>query len=401
MIRSAEISHYKSVAEASLRFRDQVVIVGPNGSGKSNILDAIYFLRDCVVDDIDTAVTKRHGIDSIRQWSRTRPYNIILSLSFENSEGSGSYRVVISSSKGNYRILEEFGTWSGPSPRLRYRATNEPAEHGFSSFARGEDGRLVFTSTFDDYGVERPHRVDPEELFLTSLSGRLVLPPLNLFRQIAEELISFSKYNIYPNTLRDPQLVSKDLVLRENGSNVGSILKRLNSNRRLSRNKDDIISAVRMLMPSVVDIQVRSAGGYYVPVLRVEEDNGDVHDFNLSQISDGTLRTLGLLTAFYQPNAPEKIGIEEPEQMIHPGALPVFAEAMADFVKGGSGGERQVLITTHSPTLLDLVDPRDIVWARLKRGVTECGAVSNRQLKVIKEQLFTAGELLLSEGFFA
>lgn len=401
MIIRAEISHYKSIAEASLSFRERVIIVGPNGAGKSNILDAIYFLRDCVVDDIDTAVTKRHGIDSIRQWSRTRPYNIIILLQFQNARGSGSYRVAISSSKGNYKVLEEYGSWSGPNPRYRLGVDQDV---GYSSFSRAEDGSLSFQTTFSDYAMDRPTRIDPEELFLTSLGGRIVVPPFSLFRPIADELSSFSKYNIYPNTLRDPQLVSKDPVLRENGANVGSILKRVNSNRRLGRNKEDILAAVKMLMPSVSDIQVRSAGGYYVPVLRVEEQNGDLHDFNLSQISDGTLRTLGLLTAFYQPNAPEKIGIEEPEQMIHPGALPVFAEAMTDFVNGTpslAGRDRQVFITTHSPTLLDLVDPSDIVWARFKKGVTECGSVSKRQLTVIKEQLFTAGELLLSEGYFA
>lgn len=400
MIVSAEISHYKSIFDAHLKFSDRNIIVGPNGSGKSNILDALYFLRDCARDDIDTAVTKRHGIDSIRQWSRTKPYNITIAIRFNNSHGTGYYRVVISSSKGHYRIIEESGWWNGPHPRERFRE-NPVRKNGYSSFFRQEDGSVSINSPFSDLNPERPIRSDPDDLFLTTISGRLSISPYILFRPIGDELSSFFKYNIYPNTLRNPQLVSKENTLSEDGSNLASVLKQINSNKRTTRGKNDILSGINYIMPHVVDFQVKSAGGFYVPVLRVEEPNGDLHDFNLSQISDGTLRALGLLTAFYQPSAPEKIGIEEPEQMIHPGALPILAEAATDFVERRSGNNnRQVFITTHSPTLLDNFPADNIIWARFRKGVTEAGTISHRQLDLVKRQLFSPGEILLTEGFF-
>ena len=90
-------------------------------------------------------------------------------------------------------------------------------------------------------------------------------------------------------------MVSKDNLLKEDGSNLASILKRVNSNRRFANLKEDILSGVKSMMPSVVDFQVRSAAGFYVPVLRVREANNDVHDFNLSQISDGTYEHLVFL----------------------------------------------------------------------------------------------------------
>lgn len=95
-----------------------------------------------------------------------------------------------------------------------------------------------------------------------------------------------------------------------------------------------------------------------MPVVRVEEPGGELHDFNLSQISDGTLRTLGLLTAFYQPAAPSKIGIEEPELMIHPGALQVIKDAMETYVTFDSSRRAQVFLTTHSPSSYRFVCPR-------------------------------------------
>jgi len=50
--------------------------------------------------------------------------------------------------------------------------------------------------------------------------------------------------------------------------------------------------------------------------------------------------------------------------------------------------------------LLDLFEPEDIIWARFKNGVTECGPVRSRQLDIIKKQLFSAGELLIAEVCF-
>ncbi|MCQ4062585.1 AAA family ATPase, partial [Klebsiella pneumoniae] len=77
---------------------------------------------------------------------------------------------------------------------------------------------------------------------------------------------------------------------------------------------ESMLDALRIMMPHISDFRVISAGGYYVPVIKVTEPWGESHEFNMSQISDGTLRGLGILASFYQPSAPEIIALEEPEQ---------------------------------------------------------------------------------------
>ena len=75
MLVRVEITNYKSIANADLSFSSENVIVGQNGVGKSNLLDALHFIRDAIRDGIDQAITRRHGIISIRRWSKTRPFN--------------------------------------------------------------------------------------------------------------------------------------------------------------------------------------------------------------------------------------------------------------------------------------------------------------------------------------
>jgi predicted ATPase len=117
----------------------------------------------------------------------------------------------------------------------------------------------------------------------------------------------------------------------------------------------------------------------------------------MAQLSDGTLRMLGMLTAFYQPRAPQRITLEEPEQMIHPGLLPVLLDASRDYLDGGRT-PRQTLFTTHSPTLLDQFEPTSIIATKFEKGVSKFAKISSRQVDVIKRRLFSAGELLVTEG---
>lgn len=401
MLTHLEVSHYKSIGYASLPLRPVNVVVGANGAGKSNLIDCLRFLHDAANDDLDTAVTRRHGIDSIRQWSKTKPYHIGITVNFQNDQGKGKYRLVLSSNKGEFRIIEESGEWLGINPRHRYRGDGENIPR-LSTFSRSQDHRISILSGHDLEGeVDRPIRLDSSELYLTRLGSRIAMFQYILFRPLFEEISSYLTYVIYPNTLRQPQAISRELMLREDGSNLSTILKRLNSSRRGSVQKAEIMSALKYIMPNLQDIQIKSAAGFFVPVLRVEEENGDTHDFNLSQISDGTLRCLGLLAAFYQPVSPNKIAIEEPEQMIHPGALPVIGEAIKDFTSRSESSEMgQAFITTHSPHFLDLFEPESILWTRYENGVTKSGQISQRHLNLVKDELFSPGEILTKEGFF-
>ena len=132
-----------------------------------------------------------------------------------------------------------------------------------------------------------------------------------------------------------------------------------------------------------------------VPAFRVKESDGTRHDFNVSQISDGTLRVLGLLTALYQPNRPSVIALEEPEQTVNPAVLAVVAEAIKDV-----GKKSQVLVTTHSPHFIDQFEPKEIRAVEMIDNLTRVSTVADAQQKAVRERLFTLGELVTVEGLY-
>ena len=150
-----------------------------------------------------------------------------------------------------------------------------------------------------------------------------------------------------------------------------------------------------LLIPGVSDIRVDVVGGYLVVKLKRDAIDGDGW-LDLSMESDGTVRLLGLLVALYQrrlhPRFLPVIGIEEPELMVHPGALAALADVLNEATR-----RSHVIVTTHSPDLIDfLTDYRTVENLRivgLEGGVTTARRVPGKRAEAVKKHLFSPGEL--------
>jgi len=383
MITHLKIQHYKSIAEADLDLSNLTLFVGPNGSGKSNLIDALRLVRDAAVFGLDRAISDRHGIDSIRQWSPSRPYHVSLDVRVRNHLGRGSLSFTLSSYRGSHQIKREEGSWKW-----------DPKRRPSSSFSyiRDPEGKVnlkSYSTLIKRRKEEESFQAEqPEDLFLRQFEARGLRP-------LVSALASFEAYSIFPNILRSPQKASHGDHLTHDGENLTSIFKALTQSKRQGhqRARGEILTALRRVLPALDTIRIQSRGGLMVPVFRVKEADGRVHDFNVSQISDGTLRVLGLLTALYQPSRPDVIAMEGPEQTVHTGILPVLAEAIKE-----CSTENQVLVTTHSPELMDHFDPENVMAVELVDGVTQIGPISAHQREAVKDRLFSLGELMTVEG---
>ena len=87
------------------------------------------------------------------------------------------------------------------------------------------------------------------------------------------------------------------------------------------------------------------------------------------------------------------VGIEEPELTVHPGALMVLADLLRE-----ASRRSQILVTTHSPDLIDRLPVENLRVVNSDRGVTTVGPVSETQTEAVKQSLFSPGELHRMEG---
>ena len=112
--------------------------------------------------------------------------------------------------------------------------------------------------------------------------------------------------------------------------------------------------------------------------------------FDAAAMSDGTLYSLGMLVALMQQPTPPLIVIEEPEIMIHPGGLGTIQELIQIAAR-----RSQVVITTHSPELLDAewVGPENLRVVHWENGATRISRLSTGAVRALQQHLMGAGEL--------
>ncbi len=163
--------------------------------------------------------------------------------------------------------------------------------------------------------------------------------------------------------------------------------------RRENPGYPDLKLVLSQLVDGVSDFSTITSGGFLSLRLHYPQPDGGLRKSDLLHESDGTVRMLGMLAALYQQPAPPLIALEEPEANLHPGALGVLAGVLKQASTRG-----QVLVTTHSPDLLDHLPPESFVVVEKVNGETKAGPLRHEQVEAARRNLFSPGELLRMEG---
>jgi predicted ATPase len=151
------------------------------------------------------------------------------------------------------------------------------------------------------------------------------------------------------------------------------------------------------IVPGVSGVDVKDVPPKVTLEFRQEvAGSSDPWRFFAGNMSDGTLRALGILVALFQsqgsavPSVP-LVGIEEPEIALHPAAVDALLDALRE-----ASQSTQVIVTTHSPDLLDLIqmDTELLLAVYAEKGATQIAPVDEASRVAVRNALYTPGELL-------
>lgn len=362
------LRNYKSIGNCDVRLGPLTYLVGANGSGKSNFLDALHLVRDALSGSLDNALNERGGLTEVRRRSSGHPTNFGIRLEFTLHGGvPGHYAFNI-----------------GALPGRGYEVQTEECvvnAKGKGPYFLVERGVLQSSSeaTFP--------AITSDRLALVSVSG------MSVFRPVFDALTSMGFYNLNPKLMREPQKPQDGRLLKPVGENIVSVLGHLE--RVAPERMAEIQSYLQTVVPMVHGVERKQIGP--LETLEFRQDMaGSKHPwrFPAQNMSDGTLRALGVLTALFQGNrdyAPLLIGIEEPETALHPAASAALREALSKAAE-----QTQIIVTSHSPDLLDSpsISPDQLLAVVSEGGETRIAPLDEASRSVMRDHLFSAGELL-------
>ena len=367
-ITRVTLKNYKSIAACDVQLRPLMFLVGPNGAGKSNFLDSLRFVADALNSSLDHAIRDRGGVNDVRRRSGGHPNHFSIRLDFNLPAGFGHYA---------FRI--------GALPRGGYKVQTEECVLQSAQSISQENFFRVDNGTVTETSVEVAPAATSDRLYLVNASG------LKEFRPVYEAFSCMGFYSLNPDKIRDLQAPDPGGLLLRDGSNLASVFKQLSPSV-----KGYIKEYLATFVPSVDKIEARKYGPKegLVFTQNVAKAEGPQR-FLANNMSDGTLRALGILVALFQGHRdPTKrvllVGIEEPEIALHP-AAGVLLDALRD-----AANKTQIIITSHSPDLLDdkEFDPESILAVEVRNGITVIADIDEAGKSVVRDRLYTTGELL-------
>ena len=307
MLRSLDLKRFRSLPSATVEFDNPTFLVGENGTGKSNVADAFAFLAEAMTSPLPAVFERRGGIDAVghRSSARGRPSDLEMQVVLENLDEETS------------RATYEFKLRS--LKRYEFEVVRERCA------VEGRDGSRNFLARDGTIFRSSMSLLDP------ILKANALALPLaggdRRFAMVLQFLSEMCVYRIESAVLREMQNPDSGSRLRSDGSNAASVL------RRIERESPDDWQTIRELLESIVPgtigVDSKNHGDKLSLEFTQQWPESKKVRFKAYNMSDGTLRALGLLTAVFQRPAPSVLVIEEPEATMHPGALGTILDLSA------------------------------------------------------------------------
>ena len=395
MIRRIEALNYRCLRYVSQPLGHFHVLVGPNASGKSTFLDVVGLIRDLLTRGLDEAILAREDLTgSIGRARRVDEliFNQIearfeLAVELEipdelrKSKANGRYRIARyevaigkDPEKGELIITNET-LWLCPkplsltNPQLSFFPNEpEPPESLLAKRARKGWHKVVSkTESGNDYFYSEigrwssTLRIGPRRAALTNLFQDEKRFPVALWvRNILMEGIHVLALN--SAAMRRPTSPSASRAFRMDGSNLPLVVRDFRNH--YEDDFRDWLEHLRTVLPDLqmIDVVERPEDLHLYLAVRYSSLGQPVPSWLLS---DGTLRLLALTLLAYLPHHQEVYLIEEVENGVHPRAIEAVFDSLSSVYDG------QVLLATHSPLIVGLTKPEQVLcFAKNPSGAT-------------------------------
>lgn len=329
------------------------VLLGPNGSGKSTVFDVFAFLAECFTDGLRRAVGSR-GDGSLRDLrSRDSAGPISLELTYrEEYDGPSkekpvaiTYHLEIDEEKGRPVVSREWMHWKRRHPGAPFR---------FLDYERGQ-GVVVTGEVPEAQDRRLERRLTGPDILAVSTLGQLAENPR--VRALRDFVTGWHLSHLSAKEMREIPSAGPQEHLSRTGHNLVNVIQYLQADH--PARLEAIFATLRRRVPRIERVSPTPLPSGHL--LLMVKDAPFTEAVQARYASDGTMKLLAYLVQLNDPSPPPLIGVEEPENFLHPKLLRELAEECDQ-----AAGRTQLIVTTHSPFFIDALMPKQ-VWA-MARG---------------------------------
>ena len=356
------------------------VLLGPNGSGKSTVFDVFAFLAECFESGLRRAWDRRGRAKELKSRGTEGPIDIEIKYREQKNSPVITYNLQVDEKNGSPVVMQE---------SMRWRRQRYGSPYRFLVYQEGQGSAI--SGEYPDHQDERVEipLTAPDLLAVNALGQFAEHPRVAALRNfITGWYVSY----LSADSARGQPEAGPQERLSRSGDNLANVIQHLAE--RYPERMEDIFDRLRQRVPRIERVlsDIMQDGRLLLQIKDAPFSEPVLARF----ASDGTLKMLAYLVMLYDPEPPPFIGIEEPENFLHPRLLPDLAEECR------AACERtHLLVTTHSPFFLNALRPREvrILW-RDEQGYTQTRRVADVQ--GIAEMMEEGGQLgdLWMEGYF-
>ncbi|MFO7774968.1 MAG: ATP-binding protein [Candidatus Hydrogenedentota bacterium] len=375
MISQFRVQNYKALRDVTLDLTPMHVLIGPNDSGKTSVLEALQVLSKTLDRQLSQAIPSRRPKELFSFGDTSTTIGLAVTVG-ESAESPVGYTLNLTRHGDNWGKLDVLS--SGYFGQLELSGSNPHFSAAFQWLRKGE---------------RKKERNTPSEEDICAA-----------LKEVDSSLCGIQFYRWIPRFLASPAALNEERRYRMEESGFG-----------LPTMLDDILgydiaqfealqTEFRRIFPEVERIILRTEKGYREQPtssgkapdvsgkgLAIKFKGAD-EPLSAASVSDGFLLILAYLSLIHSPQPPPVLLIEEPENGIHPKRLRDVINMLKPLTQ--EEGRTQIIMTTHSPDLLDLFDPEEVTLC-LKEDDGSVSAHRLSESEVVQQQkgVFTLGEI--------
>jgi predicted ATPase len=362
MIQSVHIRGFRSLADVEIPGMPQAaVLIGANGSGKSNFIRFFEMLSWMLKSrQLSEFVARQGGADDQLFGGNNLTPRMDAEIAMITNSGRNDYRFALSFAHPDRFFFSE------EAFRFNKSGLSTEAQWQYLDSGHREARIIEVAQSVEDHGVNR-------------LTARTIV---NLLRNCSiYQFHDTSDSSDFKSTWD----VGENHQLRSHGGNLAAVLYRLE--QQDLRRYELICAQIGRILPGFDRFTIEEDYGRVLLRWRAKWSR---KTFGAHLTSDGSLRFFALVTLLNLPPEmlPDVILLDEPELGLHPAAISLVGGMIKSLA-----AERQVIVATQSPLLVDAFDIEEIFVLDLKEGRTQCRKLDSDSYRRWLENGYSPGDL--------